>query len=77
MAHFKAEESVCLIMRPLVKGKIAAVRSALNSGDTCQIRRGMEEMKASLQRFSEAVYRHAGSASHSEDGQQPEGDGTV
>ena len=36
-----------------------------------------EELQASLQRLGEAVYSHAGSASHSGGGQQPEGDGSV
>ena len=53
-----------------VEGKIAAVRSALQSGDTYQIRRAMEELEASLQRVGAAVYSHAGSAGPSGDGQQ-------
>ncbi len=47
-------------LRGDVEGKIAAVRSALQSGDTYQIRRAMEELEAVLQRVGQAVYSHAG-----------------
>ena len=70
-------ERVPLELKGEVEGKIAAVRSALQSGDTYQTRSAMEELEASLQRLGAAVYSHAGSASPSGDGQQPEGDGTV
>ncbi len=70
-------ERVPFELKSEVEGKIAAVRSALQSGDTYQIRRATEELEASLQKLGEAVYSHAGSASPSGNGQQPEGDGTV
>ena len=70
-------ERVPLELKGEVEGKIAAVRSALQSGDTYQIRRALEELEASLQRVGAAVYSHAGSAGPSGDGQQHGDTGTV
>ncbi len=70
-------ERVPFELKGEVEGKIAAVRSALQSGDTHQVRRAMEELEASLQRVGTAVYSHAGSAGPSGDGQQDGDTGTV
>ena len=70
-------ERVPLELKGEVEGKIAAVRSALQSGDTYQVRRAIEELEASLQRVGAAVYSHAGSAGPSEGGQQHGDTGTV
>jgi molecular chaperone DnaK len=68
---------VPLELKGEVEGKIAAVRSALQSGDTYQTRRAIEELEASLQRVGAAVYSHAGSAGPSGGGQQYGDTGTV
>jgi molecular chaperone DnaK len=70
-------ERVLLELKGEVEGKIAAVRSALQSGDAQQIRRAIEELEASLQRVGAAVYSHAGSAGPSGSGQQYSDTGTV
>ncbi len=70
-------ERVPLELKGEVEGKIAAVRSALQSGDAYQVRRAIEELEASLQRVGAAVYSHAGSAGPSEGGQQHGDTGTV
>jgi len=44
------------------EGKVAAVRSAMQSSDTAGIRRAMEELNGTLQRLGQAVYSGAGSA---------------
>jgi len=53
-----------------VEGKVAQVRSALQSSDVTQVKRATDELQASLQRIGTAVYGQAGAgagsgASHS------------
>src|SRR5579883_3081413 len=45
-----------------VEGKVAAVRSALQSGDVNQIRSASNELSAALQRIGQSVYGQAGAA---------------
>ena len=52
-----------------VEGKMAAVRSALQSVDSAQIRRATEELELALQQVGQAVYSHSGAT-------QPGGDYT-
>jgi molecular chaperone DnaK len=62
-----------------VEGKVAAVRSALQSGTTDQIRSAMEDLSGSLQRVGAAVYGQGGPEGEGEGapaGQRPD-DGTV
>ncbi len=63
------------------RGKIAAIRSALQSGGTDQISRAVEELEATMQRIGQEVYAGAGvGASGYEggnNGAQPQDDGTV
>ncbi|MFC1845889.1 molecular chaperone DnaK [Chloroflexota bacterium] len=42
------------------EGKLAAMRSALQSADISQVKTAMEEMEAVLQRVGQAVYSHTG-----------------
>ena len=48
-------------LRSEVEGKIAQLRSMLQSGDTNQIRSAKEELDASLQRLGQVVYGQTGS----------------
>ncbi|MFO8101451.1 MAG: molecular chaperone DnaK [Dehalococcoidia bacterium] len=63
------------------EGKVAAVRSAVQSGGTDQIKRAVEELEATMQRIGQEVYAGAGAASggyeQGEPGAQTEDDGTV
>jgi molecular chaperone DnaK len=62
-----------------VEGKVAAVRSALQSGTTDQIRSAMEELTAALQRVGAAVYGQGtpeGEGQGAAAGQRPD-EGTV
>jgi molecular chaperone DnaK len=70
-------ERVPVELKGEVEGKIAAVRSALQSGDTSHIHSAIVELEASLQRVGQAVYSHAGAAGPSEGGQQSGDTGTV
>jgi molecular chaperone DnaK len=45
-----------------VQGKIAAVRSALQSGDVTSIRTATEELSSSMQKIGQSVYSQAGAA---------------
>jgi molecular chaperone DnaK len=65
-------------LRSEAEGKVAAVRSALQSGDTYQVKRAMEELEAVLQRVGQAVYSHAGTgAPPGGEHQDTDGGGTV
>ena len=65
-------------LRSEAEGKVAALRSALQSGDTYQVKRAMEELEAVLQRVGQAVYSHAGSgAPPGGEHQDTDGGGTV
>jgi molecular chaperone DnaK len=44
------------------EGRVAAVRSAMQSSDTAGIRRAMEDLNGTLQQLGQAVYSGAGSA---------------
>ncbi|HVB97143.1 MAG TPA: molecular chaperone DnaK [Chloroflexota bacterium] len=55
-----------------VEGKVAAVRSALQSGDVNQIRSSSNDLSAALQRIGQSVYGQAGAAGA---GPQPGGQG--
>jgi molecular chaperone DnaK len=61
------------------EGRVAAVRSALQSSDTAGIRRAMEDLNGTLQQLGQAVYSGAGSAAGSAAGAGPSGgpSGTV
>jgi len=61
-------------LRSEAEGKVAALRSALQSADTYQVKRAMEELEAVLQRVGQAVYSHAGSGAYP-GGEHPGGDG--
>jgi molecular chaperone DnaK len=65
-------------LRSEAEGKVAALRSALQSGDTYQVKRAMEELEAVLQRVGQAVYSHAGTgAPPGGEHQDTDGGGTV
>jgi molecular chaperone DnaK len=57
-----------------VEGKVAAVRSALQSGDTAQISSASQELSTALQKIGEAVYQ-ATEAASGDGGPQEEGTG--
>ncbi|MBT4511643.1 MAG: Hsp70 family protein, partial [Chloroflexi bacterium] len=42
------------------EGKVSAVRSAIQSSDTDQIKRAVEELEATMQRIGQEVYAGAG-----------------
>ena len=52
-----------------VEGKVAALRSALQSGDANQVRSALGELRTAMQKVGQAVYTTPG-AGH-EEGQQP------
>jgi molecular chaperone DnaK len=56
-----------------VEGKVAAVRSALQSGDTSQISSASQELSSALQKVGQAVYQATEAASGESD---PQGEGT-
>ena len=65
-------------LRSEAEGKVAAVRSAIQSGDTYQVKKAVEELEATMQRVGQEVYSHAGAGAHP--GSEPHGDdgsGTV
>ncbi len=65
-------------LRSEAEGKVAAVRSAIQSGDTYQVKRAVEELEATMQRVGQEVYSYAGAGAHP--GSEPHGDdgsGTV
>ncbi len=61
-------------LRNEAEGKVAAVRSAIQSSDIDQVKRAMEELEATMQRIGQEVYSHAG-AGASPGGEQYGGDG--
>jgi len=66
-------------VRSLVEGKIAATRSALQGGDTAQMRSATQELSEALQRVGAAVYQQSGQGAEPpppSEGQRPE-EGTV
>jgi molecular chaperone DnaK len=70
-------------IRSEVEGKVAAVRSALQSGSTEQIRSAMEDLSMAAQKIGQAVYEAgptAGPGSPEQPGEEPPGpeeEGTV
>jgi len=62
-------------LRSEAEGKVAAVRSANQSGDTDQVKRAMEELEATLQRVGQEVYSHAGAGAYP-GGEHQGGDGS-
>ena len=65
-------------LRSEAEGKVAAVRSAIQSGDTYQVKKAVEELEATMQRVGQEVYSYAGAEAHP--GSEPHGDdgsGTV
>ncbi len=57
------------------EGKVAAVRSAIQSGDTQQVKTAMQELEAVLQRVGQEVYSHAGAGAQP-GADYPGGDGS-
>ena len=51
-------------LRGEAEGKPAALRSAIQSGDTGQVKRAMEELESVLQRVGQEVYSHAGAGAY-------------
>jgi molecular chaperone DnaK len=47
-------------LRSEAESKVAAVRSAIQSGEISQVKRAMEELEATMQRVGQEVYSHAG-----------------
>ncbi len=65
-------------MRSEAEGKVAALRSAIQSGDTNQVKTAMGELEAVMQRVGQEVYSHAGTGAYPGDEQQGgDGSGTV
>ncbi len=64
-------EKVPADLRSEVEGKVAAVRSALQSGDVTTIRSATDALSSALQRIGQAVYSQAGTAAGA--GPQPGG----
>ena len=60
-------------LRSEAEGKVAALRSAIQSADINQVKRSMEELEAILQRVGQEVYSHAGAGAQ-HDGEY-QGDG--
>jgi len=52
-------------LRSEAEGKVAALRSALQSADIHQVKRAMEELEAVMQRIGQAVYSQAGTGAYS------------
>jgi molecular chaperone DnaK len=55
-------EKVPADLKTEIEGKVAAVRSALQSGDVGQMKSAMSDLSAALQRVGQAVYGAAGAA---------------
>ena len=62
-------------MKSEAEGKVAAVRSAVQSGDTQQVKTAMQELEAVLQRVGQEVYSHAGAGAQP-GADSPGGDGS-
>ena len=62
------------------EGKVAALRSAIQSGGTEQIKTAAQELEATMQRIGQEVYSHAGAGAGAYPGNEPpggDGSGTV
>ena len=55
-------------LRAEAEGKIAAIRSAIQSGGNEQIKQAMQELEATMQRIGSAVYSHAGAGADAGNG---------
>jgi molecular chaperone DnaK len=65
-------------LRSEAESKVAAVRSAIQSGDTSQVKRAVEELESTMQRIGQEVYSHAGAgASTGSEHHGDDGGGTV
>ena len=65
-------------LRSEAEGKVAAARSAIQSGDTDQVKRAVEELEATMQRIGQEVYSHAGAGAYpGGEHQGDDGSGTV
>jgi molecular chaperone DnaK len=70
-------------LRNEAEGKVAALRSVLQTGDTSQVRSAMQELEAVMQKVGQEVYAHAGAPSegggpnYGGDGSGGNGEGTV
>jgi len=64
-------------LRSEAEGKVAALRSALQSGGIDQVKRAMEELETVVQRVGQEVYAHAGAEAHTggDRGGEYEGEG--
>ena len=60
-------------LRSEAEGKVAALRSAIQSADINQVKRSMEELEAILQRVGQEVYSHAGAGAQHEGEYQGDG----
>jgi molecular chaperone DnaK len=61
-------------LRSEAEGKLAALRSAIQSSDTGHVKRAMEELESALQRLGQEVYSHAGAGAYP-GGEHSTGDG--
>jgi molecular chaperone DnaK len=61
-------------LRSEAEGKLAALRSAIQSAGSGQVKRAMEELESVLQRVGQEVYSHAGAGAYP-GGEHPTGDG--
>ncbi|MBI4321397.1 MAG: molecular chaperone DnaK [Chloroflexi bacterium] len=69
-------EKIPADLKSEIEGKVAAVRSALQGGDTTYIRSTMDDLSKSMQKVGEAVYRQsAGPTPGDEPGKGPQGPG--
>jgi len=67
-------------LRNEAESQVAAVRSAIQSGDSYQMKRAIEELEATMQRIGQEVYSHAGAGAGTSSGSEHYGDdgsGTV
>ncbi|MDY6917380.1 MAG: molecular chaperone DnaK [Chloroflexota bacterium] len=55
-------------MRSEAEGKVAALRSAQQSGDIEQVRRAMQDLESTMQRIGQEVYSHAGAGATTDEG---------
>ena len=62
-------------LRSEAEGKVAALRSALQSGGIDQVKRAMAELETVLQRVGQEVYAHAGAGAHTSGNDHEENEG--
>ncbi|MCX6012368.1 MAG: Hsp70 family protein, partial [Chloroflexi bacterium] len=62
-------------LRIEVEGKISSLRLAIQSGDTYNIKRTMEELNQTAQKIGQSVYSHAGTAPGGDYNSNPHGNG--